>query len=128
MTFCLTASRNVLGLGEPDALAAVFEDLPRRRLAYWHDAPIAALRTQLLGGDQGEWLERLSNYMVGITLGDTSEGRLYLCPGSGGVDYPLLASYKVRHGRPMPAVLELATEVASAELPSALAFLAKFGL
>lgn len=126
--FCLTGGTDVLSLGEPRALRAIFEDLAGRRLAYWHDAVAAALRQPLLGTPQGEWLGELADKMVGVTVGDIADGAAYALPGSGSVDYPLLASYKPTRGRPFPVALELDPGIDPAELPGALAFLTKFGL
>jgi sugar phosphate isomerase/epimerase len=126
--FCLTASRHIRGLGELNALTHIFEDLRALRLGYWHDAVLAARRSELLGQPQGAWLESFYNFMVGITLGDSADGGLYLPPGAGGVDYPLLASYTRRSGRPIPTVLELDPSVDPGELPGTHAFLTKYGL
>ncbi|MFO1053156.1 MAG: hypothetical protein U1F36_13165 [Planctomycetota bacterium] len=124
----LTASRMVDGLGTPAALGHIFEDLPRLRLSYWHEAAVCALRQSRLGEPQGEWLERFGSRLAGVSLGDWSEERLHAAPGSGLVDYPLLASYLDRVGARLPAVVELEPAVPPAELPSVRAFLEKFGL
>jgi len=126
--FCLTASRHIHGLGELKALAHIFEDLTAIRLGYWHDAVLTARRSVLLGQPQGAWLDAFCNIMIGITLGDSADDVLYLPPGAGGVDYPLLASYTRRSGRPIPTVLELDPSVHPGELPGAHAFLTKHGL
>ncbi len=125
---CLTPSRDILGLGEPEALAAIFEDLPGIPLGYWHDAAIAARRMELLGTPQGEWLAPFADRVLGVTVGDCLEGGLYALPGSGSVDFGLLASYRVRRGRPLPVALELDPGVEPAELAGARSFLSKFGL
>lgn len=125
---CLTPSRDVLGLGEPAALAAIFEDLAGVRLGYWHDAPIAARRMELLGTPQGEWLAPFADRLVGMTVGDCCEGGLYALPGSGSVDFGLLASYRLRRGAPLPVVLELDAGVEPSELAGAQSFLSNFGL
>ena len=63
-----------------------------------------------------------------MTLGDTSAGRMYLPPGAGGVDYPLLGAYRLRSSGAMLAVIELDPGVDSGELPGVSAYLDKFGL
>ena len=126
--FCLTASRTIDGLGTPDGLEMIFEDLPRVRLAYWHEAALCACRQDRLGEAQGEWLERFGPRLAGVSLGDWSGERLHDAPGSGLVDYPLLASYLVGRGTRLPAVLELDPAVPPAELVGVRAFLDKFGL
>jgi sugar phosphate isomerase/epimerase len=128
MAFALTCTRHVWSLGDPVALEAVFEDLPRARLGYWHDAAVAARRHELLGEEQGRALEKFSKLLCGISLGDSGNGRVYLAPGTGGVDYPLLGSYVLRSGHPLPAAVELDPAVDPGEIPGAHAFLDKFGL
>ncbi len=128
MEFCLTPSRSLLGLGEPEALTYVFADLGNARLRYWHDAALAARRAELLDSEQGAWLEAFANNMSGMTLGDVSGVDLYLPPGAGGVDYPLLAAYRRRFGRPIPTVVELDLAVEPSEIPGVHALLDKYGL
>ncbi|MEM7202699.1 MAG: hypothetical protein AAF628_20700 [Planctomycetota bacterium] len=126
--FCLIPGRSVLSLGDPDGLSAIFEDLPRQGLRYWHDASLAALRADLLQTPQGEWLERFSNLMVGMTLADSGGGSAYLPPGAGGVDYPLLASYRRRLDGGIPVLVELDLAVDLGEVPGIHAFLDKYAL
>jgi hypothetical protein len=121
-------ARSLLGLGEPAALGAIFTDLRGLRIGYWHDAAVAARREQALGVPQGEWLHGFADRLTGYTVADSGAGCLYGLPGSGSVDYPLLASYKLRRARALPAVLELDAGIEPTELPGALAFLDKFGL
>lgn len=128
VTFCLTGSRHVFGLGEPRALELLFEDLGGRQLRYWHDAPVAACRSQLLDTDQGAWLEAFRDRMVGITLGDVADGILYSPPGSGSVDFPLLSAYASRSAAPPLLDLELDPSVVPGEMPGVRAFLHKYGL
>jgi sugar phosphate isomerase/epimerase len=127
-TFCLTGSRNVLGLGEPRALGLLFEDLRQAGLKYWHDTAIAAVRRQWLGTPEGEWLQAFAGRLAGVTIGDAGDGALYLPPGSGTVDYPLLASYRSGSQRGIPSVVELDPAVEAAEIPGIHAFLDKLGL
>ena len=132
MRFCLTPSRHVGGLGEPQALAAIFEDLgravARQGLAYWHDTAAAACRQARLQEPSGEFLEKFCKRLAGITLGDPGDDRAYLPPGTGGVDYPLLSNYRQRSAKALPVVVELDPGVVPAELPGIHAFLNKFGL
>jgi len=128
MRFCLTPSRHVGGLGEAVAMAAIFEDLARRHLYYWHDTAAVACRQARLGEAPGEFLEKFSNRLAGMTLGDLEGGRVYLPPGTGGVDYPLLSNYRQRSTKALPAVVELDLGVTPRELPGIHGFLNKFGL
>ena len=126
--FALTLSRSALGLGEPGALAAIFEDLGRYRVEYWHDTAAAEARRVWLGEDPGSSLERFSNRLSGMILGDYAESRCGLPPGSGGVDYPLLSAYRQPSVRGFPVVIELDPGVESGEIAGAHAFLDKIGL
>jgi hypothetical protein len=128
MVFCLTPSRNALGLGDFRAMSAIFEDLSRCRIAYWHDATAVACRQILLGEDPGQFLEEFSNIMTGMTLGDFCEGQKYLPPGAGGVDYPLLSAYRHQTAKGFAVAVELDPGVDPAELRGVKAFLDKFGL
>lgn len=124
----LTGSRHVFGLGEARALAAIFEDLAGKRLTYWHDAAVAGRRAELLGSAPVDGLESFANLLSGMTLGDSAEGGLYLPPGAGGVDYPLLATYRTRRAGAFPVIVELDPAVDPGEIPGVHAFLAKTGL
>lgn len=126
--FALTAGRSLRTVGDLAGLEAIFEDLPQLKLAYWHDAAVAGRRQQIGLEAQGEWLEKLCNRCVGLSLGDASPDGLYLVPGAGGVDWPLLASYVRGRSKPLPAALELDPGVAPEELPGLHSFLSKFGL
>ena len=130
--FCLTPTRHVLGLGTPEGLQAIFDDLSRFRIGYWHDTCIAARRNLRLGEEQGSWLEPFAARMAGITLSDAETGHLYLPPGAGSVDFPLVANYIARTAgfgnEPPTKVIELDPAVDAAEIQGVHAFLTKFGL
>jgi hypothetical protein len=128
MDFCLCSGRSLRTLADRASLQDLFEDLAQLRLGYWHDAAVAARRQQVLGEAQGEWLETFANRCRGFSLGDASPEGMYQAPGSGGVDYGLLASYVPRSGAPTPVVLELDPSVPPAELPGMRACLDKHGL
>lgn len=128
MTFCLTPGRSLRALADPAALTAVFEDLRGCKIAYWHDTAVVARREQVFGEAQGAWLEAFSSQCAGCTLGDARPEGMYLPPGSGGVDYPLLTSYLRPAGKAVSLCLELEPAVAGAELPGVRACLDKFGL
>ena len=73
-------------------------------------------------------LENFSKQLSGMTLGDFCDGQKYLPPGAGGVDYPLLSSYRHRTAKGFSVVVELEPGVDPGELRGAKAFLDKFGL
>lgn len=128
MEFALTAGRSLTAVADQSALQDIFADLHNARLGYWHDAAVAARREQVLREPFGGWLETFGNLLRGCSLGDASPEGMYLPPGSGGVDYAMLASYLPRTGAVLPAVLELDPSVAPSELPGMLACLTKHGL
>ncbi|MFK7739592.1 MAG: hypothetical protein AB8H80_04650 [Planctomycetota bacterium] len=128
MHFCVSQSRSLRAVLDPQALLDIVEDLGGRRLGYWHDAAICTRREQVLGQPQGEWLEMFGNRLCGMTLGDASPEGLYMPPGSGGVDYGLCATYVPRVGNSFPVVLELDLSVAPGEMAGMRSCLDKYGL
>ena len=128
MEFCLTCGRSLRSVADLPTLLDIYEDLAKLHLGYWHDAAACARRNQVLGEAQGEWLELLGNRCRGFSLGDASPDGMYLPPGSGGVDYSVVASYVPRTGAPIPLVLDLDPAVSAGELAGIHSFLDKFGL
>ena len=124
----LAQGRSLRSVLDLEAMHDISEDLGGRRLGYWHDAGICARREQILGEEQGEWLESFGNRLSGMTLGDASGDGLYLPPGAGGVDYALCASYVPRTGNAFPVVLELDLSIAPGEMPGMRSCLDKYGL
>ena len=125
--FCVAAGRNLRSVADQAGLRDLFDDLSQLPLGYWHDAAVAARREQELGVAQGEWLELFGNRLQGMSLGDASRGGMYQPPGSGGVDYALLATY-VPRSAPCSGVLELDPSVAPGELAGMRSCLDKYGL
>ncbi len=128
VTFVLALGRKISSVADARAIEAICEDLGRSRLGYWHDAAVAWRRQTVLGEDPAEALEVHCNRLVGMTLSDASPDGLYLPPGAGGVDWPMLASYVQRSGKPLPAVVELDPAVDPGELPGIRSCLDRFGL
>jgi hypothetical protein len=124
----LTGSFDLLGLGEPGALQACLEDLKQPRLGYWHDTGVAARREVAGLEPAGAWLEGLHKWLWGFTLSDSIHGEVLLPPGSGGVDYPLLASYMMKTHGPPPCVVEVDPGMSEVDVRWARACLRKFGL
>ncbi|MCA8953247.1 MAG: hypothetical protein KDE27_27290 [Planctomycetes bacterium] len=125
--FCLTSGRNVRTVGDRAGLRDLFEDLGNLPLGYWHDAGVAARREQVFGEAQGEWLEDFGNRLQGMSLCDASPDGMQLPPGSGGVDYGLLATY-VPRSKTFPTALELDPSVAPGDFAGMRSCLDKFGL
>jgi hypothetical protein len=126
--FCLTLSGSAAGLGTPESLAAIFEDLSGCRLGYWHDTALAAAREAVFGEPQGDALERFVARMGGVTAGDWAPGELLLPPGAGRVDYPLVGSYLRSRGGSIEVVVDLDPAVSPGEIPGVHSFLSKSGL
>ncbi|GAB4140003.1 MAG: hypothetical protein Fur0037_06370 [Planctomycetota bacterium] len=124
----LTTGRNLRSVADLFGLEAIFEDLGNPRLGYWHDASVVARRAQIGQAPQGEWLERNANRLTGASLADASSEGIYLPPGSGGVDWALLAPYVRSRARTLPIVLDLDPAVDRREIPGMLSFSSKFGL
>jgi hypothetical protein len=126
--FCLTPGRSIRTVAGIDGLEAIVEDLGSARVGYWHDCAVTARREQVLGEAQGLWLDKFSNLCEGCTLGDSGDDGMYLPPGAGGVDYPLLAAYLRRPHGTLATCLELDPGVDRTELPGVRAYLERFGL
>lgn len=109
-TFCLTASRARDGLGRIEILQAIFEDLPRCRLAYWHEAALVAGLEERHGVPQSAWFDALGRYLVGATISDWADGRVHLPVGSGRVDVPGVFDALGRGQSGRSAVVELDPE------------------
>ena len=79
--------------GRPDELAAIFEDLgKRRRIAYWHDAGRAHAIAAAGGGLATEWLSRLGALCAGVDACDALGKIDGLPAGAGEVDFVELRS------------------------------------
>lgn len=129
MELCLTPGRSVEALGSLAGLRAIFDDLQSLPLGYWHDAAVAAGRQALLGEPQGGWLEQFGARLCGISAADRAEDSVQMPPGSGLVDYPLLANYVPRSASGVfPVVVDLDPGVPPVELPGVHAFLDRIGL
>lgn len=79
--------------GRPDELAAIFDDLgKRRRVAYWHDSGRAHAIAAAGGGLATEWLSRLGALCVGVDACDALGTIAGLPAGAGEVDFVELRS------------------------------------
>jgi hypothetical protein len=129
MELCLLAGRCVEAVGSVAGLRAIFDDLHSLPLGYWHDAPVAAGRQQVLGEPQGIWLEQFGARLRGMSATDRADGSVQMPPGSGLVDYPLLTNYVPRSASGVfPVVVDLDPGVPPVELPGVHAFLDRVGL
>lgn len=76
-----------------EAMGWILDDLQRQRLGYWHDVGRIHLRERLGLNPQGRWLEAYASRMLGAHLRDVADGETGLPPGTGEVDFKLVAGY-----------------------------------
>jgi sugar phosphate isomerase/epimerase len=62
-------------------------------VGYWHDAGHAATQQRVGSTTHAEWLRRHGHRMIGIHLHDMDDARDHQCPGSGEIDWALLARH-----------------------------------
>jgi sugar phosphate isomerase/epimerase len=80
----------VCGVPWPGDVNQVLDELPGRRLGYWHDTAHAA-RLHALGVAPAEsWLEAAGGVARGVTLSDWSPSASRLPPGAGVADFGAL--------------------------------------
>lgn len=125
---CLRNGYDLAGLDGPDELAHLVEDLGSDRIGLWLDVAAASIRGAAGGASAGAYLDRLSPFLAGVSLGDGRPGEAGLPPGTGVVDWPLVGDYLKLPGRSLPWVLELAPAAGRAGLEAALGELRRRGL
>lgn len=76
-----------------EAMGWVLDDLEKRGLCYWHDVGRIHMRQKAGLPGQGRWLESYARRMVGIHLQDAAENLYQMPPGTGEVDFKLIADY-----------------------------------
>jgi len=108
-----------------DATGWVLEDLASKRVAYWHDTGLSQLREKAGLSTQGQWLDTYASKMVGIHLQDSAEGQTEMPPGSGEVDFKLVAGYLSRETE---RVVEVNPRHGRAEILAAVQFLVDIGV
>jgi hypothetical protein len=102
-------------LAELQNLALVFEDLSSNRPGYWHQPSVLHRR----GESDVDWLDQLGRHMVGLSLDDVAGGQGGLPPGTGELDFAVLAELTGRsleatlHTDPLPDVAMLKLAVAN---------------
>ncbi|MEZ5989931.1 MAG: hypothetical protein R3F30_12560 [Planctomycetota bacterium] len=128
MQLCLTESSSAASLSEPGVVAAIRSDLERQGVGYWHRPAVVARRGRLGGAGPEETLELLGDSMVGTDLSDCREADLLAPPGSGIVDFGLLAPYMKGLRIDRPGVLEADPSVSIEELGQARSYLRKYGV
>ena len=127
--FCLSETADLASLSRASDLAAIFEDLAGEgRLAYWQRSSLAWYWAKMGDVGVGERLEMLSKYLVGMDLEDYAEHGARSVPGSGPVDYALLAPYMKGLQRRLPLCLEPDPACRAGDVRQGRAFLGNFGL
>lgn len=126
--FSLHTGADPAGLDRPEDLEAILDDLGRTRIGVWLDVPAAALREAAGDPAMGAWLDRLGPDLDGVSLADALPGRPGLTPGTGLVDFRLLADFIKLPGRTLPWSLELDPAAGLAGLAEALEALRRWGL
>jgi sugar phosphate isomerase/epimerase len=108
-----------------EATGWVLEDLANKQVAYWHDTGLSQLREKTGLQTQGQWLDTYASRMVGIHLQDSAEGHVEMPPGSGEVDFKLVAGYVSREAE---RVVEVNPRHGRAEILAAVQFLVDVGI
>ena len=62
-------------------------------MGYWHDTGTLHLRERAGLATQGQWLDAYAPRLVGLHLQDAAGAESQMPPGSGEVDFRLLADY-----------------------------------
>ncbi len=125
---CLSESSDAASLSGLDSLEAMLSDLSRQQIGYWARPAVIQRRCELGGENLGDQLEALEAYMVGADYSDSAPGQLLLPPGTGKVDFGLLAPYMRGLQIQRPGVLELGSATTSDEVRQARGYLERFGL
>jgi len=125
---CLSESSDLASLSGLDCLEIVLADLSRQEIGYWARPALIQARSELGGPNLGETLEVLEAYMVGADYSDSAPGQLLMPPGTGKVDFGLLAPYMRGLQNQRSGVLELSPSATAAEVEQARGYLERFGL
>jgi sugar phosphate isomerase/epimerase len=116
---------NLLDLLGFDSVGWVLEDLANRGICYWHDTGRSQLREEMGLTTHGQWLDAYANRMVGVHLQDAADGQAEMPPGTGEVDFKLVAGYLPRGAE---RVLEVNPRHGRAEILAAVQFLVDLGI
>ncbi len=113
---------DVLGF---EAMGWVLSDLDRPTLGYWHDVGRLDQRERAGLPSQARWLDMFATRMFGVHLQDACDDESEMPPGSGEVDFRMIAEY-VPKG--VPRVIEISPSHGRAEILQSVRFLIDHGL
>jgi sugar phosphate isomerase/epimerase len=84
---------NLHELPNIDEMAVLLAETDPEGVGYWHDTGHAATQQRLGYTPHEEWLQRHSSRLIGIHLHDLNTERDHQPPGTGEIDWPMIASY-----------------------------------
>jgi sugar phosphate isomerase/epimerase len=116
------AGSNFVDLFNFQSVGWMLEDLGRHGLCYWHDTGRIHQRERAGLPTQGQWLDAYANKMLGLHLQDSAENNVEMPPGTGEVDFKLVANYLPSNAE---RVLEVNPRHGRAEILGAVQFLVK---
>lgn len=120
----LETGESFLDLLNYETVGWVLDDLGKHGLTYWHDTGRTQLRERAGLATQGQWLDTFATRMVGVHLQDTAEGQAEMPPGTGQVDFKLVAGYVPRTAE---RVVEINPRHGRGEILAAVQFLVDHG-
>lgn len=106
------------------AVGWVLDDLGKKGLSYWHDTGCLHQRERAGLRSQGDWLQKFAPSMIGVHLQDSTESTVAMPPGTGEVDFKLVASYVPKTAE---RVVEINSRHGRAEILAAVQFLVGLG-
>jgi len=89
--FCLLPGRRVHELPDAEQLEMVFSEVGASNLAYWHDTATCHVMEKLGWGTHEGWLLRHASRTAGCIVQDYADLESGLVPGTGEVDFSLVA-------------------------------------
>lgn len=120
----IESGESLIDLLNFETVGWVLEDLDKQGLAYWHDTGRTQLRERMGLPTQGQWLDTYAARMVGVHLQDSAEGTTEMPPGTGQVDFKLVAGYVPRTAE---KVVEINSRHGRGEILAAVQFLVDHG-